>query len=99
MDTYMQEDYERAHEAYLETKKRRELLEGEDKKLFELIENIDIGNYCIKCSEASVIAQVYNNNAINSCMHFFRLGFLKGQRAEKARQRKEKQKRKDNNHE
>lgn len=83
-------DYERARRVYEETKARRESLEGKDKKLFELLEGVDIGNYSPSCSEIMVIASVYDNNAINSCMSFFRLGFVKGQRAEKARQKKKK---------
>lgn len=80
--------YERARRVYEETKIRREALEGKDKKLFELIESVDIGNYSPKYSEVLTIAKVYDNDAINSCLDFFKLGFLKGQRAERSRRRK-----------
>ena len=53
-----------------------------------MIESVNVGNYAPKMSEVLCIANVYNNNAVNSSMHFFRLGFLKGQRAERARRRK-----------
>ena len=81
-------NYERAHQSYLATKARREALEGKDKKLFEQIENVKVGNYSASVSECLAIAHVYDNNAINSFCHIFNFGFLKGVRAEKARIKK-----------
>ena len=47
-----------------------------------------IGRYAVACSIVLMIAEVYQNNAINAFGTIFRLGFMKGQRAEKARQKR-----------
>jgi hypothetical protein len=82
--------YERAHQSYLATKARREALEGKEKKLFEMIEDVEVGRYSASVSEVLAIAKVYNNNAINSFHSIFCFGFIKGQRAEKAKKRRKK---------
>lgn len=88
MNQYEQAEFKRASRVFLETQERRNALEGKDKRLFEQIEAVDIGNYSPTTGEVICIAKVFDNNAINSCMHFFKLGFLKGQRAEKNRRKK-----------
>ena len=79
---------EKSHQVYLGNKARREELNGKDKKMFETIEKVKLGRYSANCDEALTIAKVYNNNALNSFHHIFCFGFLKGVRAEKARQKR-----------
>lgn len=51
---------------------------------------VDCGNYYLRCSEFLELAEHCQNNFINGSYILFKIGFLKGQRAEKARQKKEK---------
>lgn len=44
--------------------------------------------YDVTCSVVLMIAEVYQNNAINAFNTIFTLGFMNGQRAEKARQKR-----------
>ena len=88
MNQYERAQYERARKVFLETQERRNALEGEEKRLFEQIEAVDIRNYAPTSSEVLCITKVFNNNAINSFLYIFKLGFLKGQRAEKNRRKK-----------
>lgn len=82
--------YELANKAYLDTQRRIAELPEKEKKLFDSISKVDIGNYGVRCSVLIMIAGIYNNNAINAFNDIFRLGFMKGQRAERQRLRKEK---------
>lgn len=52
---------------------------------------VDCGNYYLRCSELLELAEQCQNNFINGSLVLFKIGFLKGQRAEKARQKKKKQ--------
>ena len=80
--------YQMAQEIFFETQKRKSELPEKDKKLFEQLEKVKIGRYDVMCSVVLMIAEVYQNNAINAFDTIFRLGFMKGQRAEKARQKR-----------
>ena len=80
--------YEAAHQRYLDIQRRKSELPEKDKKLFEKLEAIEIGRYDVSCSILLMIANVYQNNAINAFDTIFRLGFMKGQRAEWNRQKK-----------
>ena len=53
---------------------------------------IDCGNYYLRCSELLELAEQCQNNFINGSFILFKIGFLKGQRAEKARQKRKKKK-------
>ncbi len=53
-------------------------------------EAIDCGNYYLRCSEIMELANLCENNFINGSYILFKIGFLKGQRAEKARKKKER---------
>lgn len=75
--------YENASRAFLETKRRKSELPEKDKKLFELIKAVEIGRYDVTYSTMIMIADVYQNNAINAFNTIFRLGFLKGERKAK----------------
>lgn len=79
--------YQRAQESFFETQRRKSELSEKDKRLFEQLENVKIENYDVCISTVGMIADVYQNNAINAFDTIYRLGFMKGQRAEKARQR------------
>ncbi len=72
----------------METQRRKDELPEKDKRLFEQLERVKIGRYDVTCSVALMIAEVYQNNAINAFNTIFALGFMKGQRAEKARQKR-----------
>lgn len=52
---------------------------------------VDCGNYYLRCSELLELAEQCQNNFINGSYVLFKIGFLKGQRAEKAKQKKKKQ--------
>ncbi len=80
--------FQRACEMYQETQKRKQKLPEKDKRLFEQLDQLEIGRYAVSYHTLVMIAEVYDNNAVNSFDTIFRLGFLKGQRAEKARQKK-----------
>lgn len=80
--------YQRACEMYQETQRRKNELSENDRRLFEQLGQLKIGRYAVSYHTLVMIAEVYDNNAINSFDTIFRLGFLKGQRAEKARQKK-----------
>ena len=79
--------YERAHEAYLEIQRRKDELPEKDKQLLKQLSRLKIGRYCASWHTLVMIAEIYDNNAIDCFDTIFRLGFLKGQRAEKARQK------------
>ena len=80
--------YQRAQEVFFETEKRKDELPEKDKRLFEQLEKVKIGRYDVACSVVLMIAEVYQNNAIDAFNTIFTLGFMKGQRAEKARQKR-----------
>lgn len=80
--------FQRACEMYQETQRRKQELPEKDKRLFERLDQLDIGRYSVSFHTLVMIAKAYDNNAINSFDTIFKLGFLKGQRAEKARQKK-----------
>ena len=80
--------YERACKAYQETQRKKSKLPEKDKRLLEKLNQLKVERYGVSCRTLEMIAEVYDNNAINSFDTIFRLGFLKGQQAEKARQKK-----------
>lgn len=80
--------YQRAQKSFFETQKRKSELSEKDKRLFEQLDKVKIGRYDVACSVVLMIAEVYQNNAINAFNTIFTLGFMKGQRAEKARQKR-----------
>ena len=62
-------------------------LTGKEKKLIEAISKVKPGNYDMYTNEVMIFADIHNNNLINGSTDIFNYGFLKGQRAEKARQK------------
>ncbi len=76
---------QRATEMYQETQRRKSELSEKDKRLFEQLKRVKIGRYDVDYHTLVMITKVYDNNAINSFDTIFRLGFMKGQRAEKAK--------------
>ena len=56
--------------------------------LMKHAEKVDIGRYDIGVDVLLDLAKKHRNNLINGSFDLFRIGFLKGQRAEKARQRR-----------
>lgn len=80
--------YQRAQEVFFETQRRKDEFPEKDKRLFEQLKNVKVGRYDVTCPIVLMIAEVYQNNAINAFGTIFKLGFMKGQRAEKARQKK-----------
>lgn len=80
--------YQRAQETYREIQRRKDALPEKDKMVFEQLEKVDTGKYDVTCSVVLMIAEAYQNNAINAFDTIFTLGFMKGQRSEKARLRK-----------
>ena len=67
---------------------RRNLKEA----LTEKAEAVDCGNYYLRCSEIIELAERYQNNFINGSYILFKIGFLKGVRSEKAKQKKVRKK-------
>lgn len=61
------------------------------KRMIENAEKVDCGNYYLRTSELLELAEQCQNNFINGSLILFRIGFMKGQRAEKARQKKKRQ--------
>lgn len=56
--------------------------------LVERAMSVDCGNYCLRCSELIWLAEQCQNNFIDGSYILFKIGFLKGQRAEKAKQKR-----------
>ena len=56
--------------------------------LIEKAMSVDCGNYYLCCSELMWLAEQCQNNFINVSNILFKIGFLKGQRAEKAKQKR-----------
>lgn len=67
-------------------------LTGKEKKLIEAISKVKPGNYDMYTNEVMIFADIHNNNLINGSTDLFNYGFLKGQRAEKARQKRLREK-------
>lgn len=80
--------YQREQEGFSETQRRISELPEKDKRLFEQLRKVKLGRYDVTCSVVLMIAKVYQNNAINAFDTIFTLGFMKGQRAEKAKQKR-----------
>lgn len=80
--------YQRAQEVFFETQRRKDELPEKDKRLFEQLEKVKIDRYDVTYSVVLMIAEVYQNNAINAFNTIFTLGFMKGQRAEKAKRKR-----------
>ena len=81
-------NYQRAQEMYQETQRRKNVLSEKDKKLFRQLKQVEIGRYDVTFYTVCMIAELYQNNAINAFDTIFRLGFMKGQRSEKAKLKK-----------
>lgn len=60
-------------------------------QLVEKAKEVDCGNYYLKGSEIIELANMCQNNFINGSFILFKIGFLKGQRAEKAKQKRKRQ--------
>ena len=60
-------------------------------KFVEAVEKADCGNYYLSLSELNELADRYGNAIKNDTLAMFKAGFIKGQRAERARQKKERQ--------
>lgn len=56
--------------------------------LIRQAKEVDCGNYGLRCTELMFLAEECNNIFLEGAFLIFRIGFLKGQRAEKARQKK-----------
>lgn len=84
--------YERAQERYRIMKEKKTSLTGKEKRLFEVIESVDTGYYYMETWELLLLSDIYDNNLINGSIDLFNYGFLKGQRAEKARQKRLREK-------
>lgn len=70
----------------------RDSLTGRDKRLIETVEKVKPGDYNMYSHELMIFADIHNNNLINGSTDIFNYGFLKGQRAEKARQKRLREK-------
>jgi hypothetical protein len=83
------EKLERERQEYQRCLEYKESLTGNDKKLFDMIERVyPNARYCLTQDELILLAKVYENNLINGSFDIFRYGFLKGQRAERARRKR-----------
>lgn len=59
--------------------------------LVEEVKKVDCGNYYLSLRELQELADEYGNAIVNDSIAMFKAGFVKGQRAEKARQKKKRQ--------
>ena len=83
---------ERARENRERMKDTKASLTGKEKKLIETINKVKPGSYNMYSHEVMLFADIHNNNLINGSTDIFNYGFLKGQRAEKARQKELREK-------
>lgn len=58
------------------------------KKLFDLIDGVNLGYYSLRVNEVKAIAYRNNSNVIDASFDYFRIGFLKGQMSERAKAKK-----------
>lgn len=65
-------------------------MSGRLENLVEKAQAVDCGRYSLKCTEFLELAEWTRNNFIEGLSVMFRIGFMKGQRAEKARQKRKK---------
>lgn len=85
--------FERAVAKYDRQKAFKASLTGKEKKFFEVVERVNPGTrYCMDYWELILLGKTYNNSLLDGCYDIFRYGFLKGQRAEKARQKRLREK-------
>ena len=75
--------YLEARKSYNDIKQNKAKLPEKGKRLFEQLEAVEIGRYDVDSHTILMIANVYQNNAINAFNTIFRLGFLKGMRKAK----------------
>lgn len=73
--------YEIGKRAYLVTKQKIAELPEKDKKFLDNISKVEIGRCDIDCKILMMIADIYNNNAIDAFDTIFKLGFIKGKRS------------------
>ena len=59
--------------------------------LIKQAEAVNCRYYDLSCHDVLFLAKACDNNFINGSVLLFKIGFLKGQRAEKARQKKKRQ--------
>lgn len=59
--------------------------------LIRQAEAVDCGRYDLNYSELAFLTKECNNNFINGSFLLFKIGFLKGQRAEKAKKKRKRQ--------
>lgn len=57
--------------------------------LIKKANEVDCNNYQLKASEIFELMQMYNNDFFSGSLILFKIGFLKGQRAEKARRKRQ----------
>lgn len=79
--------YEAAHQRYLDIQRRKSELPEKDRRMFEKLESVEIGRYGVSYSTMLMIADVYQNSAVNAFNTVFRLGFMKGERKGKKEQK------------
>ena len=82
---------EQAGYALSRTKAQYNSLSEKDKRWIDKIRAIKPGRYDADFMEATKIVHLHDNNAINAFRDIFNFGFIKGQRAEKARMKKKAQ--------
>lgn len=84
----MDKELQRAHEEFRAIQKRKKEATGDARRLLDLIEKVDTGRYDIKTSEMLILRNIYRNSSLDFALAAFQYGFIKGLRAEKARQKK-----------
>ncbi len=59
--------------------------------LVEDVKKVDCGNYYLSLQELRALVDEYGDAIVNDSIVMFKAGFIKGQRAEKARNKKKRQ--------
>lgn len=67
-----------ATERFHKTQEKRAALTGEAKEIFEKLEAVDLKDCFVDTFAVIEIAKVFDNNAINSSIYIFKLGYLEG---------------------
>lgn len=89
--THKEDRLNHAEAEYDRQEASKAALMGREKKFFDTIEDAKKNipdRYWFSHNEMLLLASVYNNNFINTSMDIFAYGFLKGQRAERAKSKK-----------
>lgn len=79
---------QQAEAAWHEINARIACLEPKERAFFDKIKSVNAGRYDVDSMTVITLCSIYSNNAIEAFNTIFQLGFMQGQKAEKAEEKK-----------